>query len=68
MVNIQEVRRVAKDLGIKTGGISKIKIIQSIQLREGNFDCFASALAGECDQLLCKWREDCFAAVKKRSN
>lgn len=66
MVSIQEVRRAARDLGIKTGGISKIKIIHSIQLREGNFDCFASAVTGTCDQWGCKWRDDCFAAARKR--
>jgi len=65
MVNMQEVRQVAKDLGIKTGGVSKLKVIRSIQLREGNFDCFASAVTGECDQLGCRWRDDCFQAARK---
>jgi hypothetical protein len=65
MVNMQEVRRVAKDLGLKTGGISKMKIIHSIQRREGNFDCFASAVTGECDQPMCRWREDCFVSARK---
>ena len=64
-MNMQEVRNVAKDFGIKTGGKSKLKLIHAIQLTEGNFNCFASAVNGECDQMLCKWREDCFAAAKK---
>lgn len=63
-MNMQEIRSVAKDYGIKTGGMSKLKLIRSIQLNEGNFDCFASAIDGECDQLQCKWREDCFSAAK----
>ncbi|WP_197722165.1 SAP domain-containing protein [Sulfuriflexus mobilis] len=65
MMNMQEIRSVAKDFGIKTGRMSKVQLIQTIQLNEGNFNCFASAVDGECDQSQCKWREDCFAAAKK---
>lgn len=65
-MNMQEVRRVAKVMGIKTGGISKMKIIRNIQLVEGNFDCFASAVTGECDQSMCRWREDCFSVARKK--
>ncbi|NNG13746.1 MAG: SAP domain-containing protein [Gammaproteobacteria bacterium] len=64
-MNMQEIRSVAKDFGIKSGGMSKLKLIHSIQLSEGNFNCFASAVDGECDQSQCKWRKDCFAAAKK---
>lgn len=64
-MNIQDVRIRAKDFGIKTARMSKQQLIQSIQLAEGNFSCFASATAGECDQLSCSWRDDCFAAARK---
>ena len=64
-MNMQEIRGVAKEFGIKTGRMSKLDLIHTIQLREGNFNCFASATNGECDQSFCKWRDDCFAAAKK---
>ncbi|MFW2439669.1 MAG: SAP domain-containing protein [Arenicellales bacterium] len=64
-MNMQEVRSVAKGLGIKTSRMSKVNLVRSIQLSEGNFSCFASPLNGECDQLNCMWRDDCFAAAKK---
>jgi hypothetical protein len=64
-MNMQEIRGIAKDFGIKTSRMSKQKLIQTIQLSEGNFDCFASAQDGECDQMKCIWRDDCFAAAKK---
>ena len=65
-MNIQEIRDRAKDFGIKTSRMKKIKLIQQIQLSEGNFDCFASATEGECDQINCSWRDDCFAAAKQQ--
>lgn len=64
-MNMQNIRERAKDFGIKTGRMTKVKLIQTIQLAEGNFSCFASAVDNECDQLNCIWREDCFAAAKK---
>jgi len=64
-MNMQEIREKAKSFGIKTSRMSKVKLVQAIQLSEGNFNCFASALDGECNQLACIWREDCFAAAKK---
>ena len=65
-MNMQEIRVIAKDYGIKTSRMSKEQLIQSIQTTEGNFSCFASAVDGECDQLECLWRDDCFSVAKKR--
>ena len=64
-MNMQEIRGIAKDLGIKTSKITKVNLVRSIQLSEGNFDCFATASSGECDQLNCLWRKDCLSLAKK---
>lgn len=64
-MNMQEIRGLAKEFGIKTSRMTKVNLVRSIQLAEGNFSCFASAVDGECDQVGCSWREDCFAAAKK---
>ena len=64
-MNMQEVREVAKNFGIKTSRMSKAELIKSIQLSEGNFGCFSSAVNGECDQIACIWRDDCFTSAKK---
>jgi len=64
-MNMQEIRVLAKDMGIKSARMSKVSLIQTIQLTEGNFSCFASASNGECDQLQCLWRDDCFMSAKK---
>ncbi len=62
---MQEIRDRAKDFNINASRMSKLKLIQTIQLTEGNFSCFASAMEGECDQTNCLWRDDCFTAAKK---
>ena len=64
-MNMQEIRVLAKDMGIKSARMSKVNLVQTIQRTEGNFSCFASALNGECDQQQCLWCDDCFAAAKK---
>ena len=64
-MNIQEIRVKAKDFGIKTSRLNKMNLIRAIQLSEGNFNCYASAENGECDQQSCIWRNDCFTAAKK---
>lgn len=67
-MNMQEIRDIAKEHGIKTSRMSKMQLIHTIQHSEGNFDCFATAMDGNCDQLGCVWREDCFAMAKKLYN
>lgn len=63
-MKIDDVRLIALGMGIKPGKLSKADLIRSIQLGEGNFDCFSSATQGECDQTGCRWREDCFLSTR----
>jgi hypothetical protein len=62
-MNMQELHVIAKSHGIRPEYMYKIELIRSIQLAEGNFDCFATAKEGRCDQLDCRWREDCFESA-----
>lgn len=64
-MKLEEVRTIARSHSIKPGNISKTALIRMIQTAEGNFDCYASAYSGECDQASCSWREDCFDAATK---
>ena len=61
-MKMDEIRSIAKSHGINPGKFTKAELIKYIQTDEGNFDCFASACSGECDQAGCLWREDCFNA------
>jgi hypothetical protein len=64
-MKMDEVRSIAKSHSIKPAHLSKAELIKTIQSEEGNFDCFATAYSGECDQFGCRWREDCFAAARE---
>ncbi len=64
-MNMQEIRAIAKSRKIDPTGLAKIDIIHKLQREEGNFDCFATAYDGICNQLTCMWREDCFDASRE---
>lgn len=64
-MNMQEVRSIAKTRSIDVAGLNKMEIIHKVQRQEGNFDCFATAYNGVCDQLGCAWRKDCFEASRE---
>lgn len=67
-MNMQDIRSIAKEYGLKTGKLTKVNLVRTIQLTEGNFDCFATASAGECDQTGCLWRDDCLTLAKKTAS
>lgn len=63
-MNLHEIREIARIRGLKPRNLNKRELIRSIQLNEGNFDCFATAHGGYCDQDGCLWRKDCYSASK----
>jgi hypothetical protein len=62
---MQEIRQLAREKGAKIGNMTKVNAIRMIQMTEGNFDCFAKADAGKCDQGDCMFREDCLKIASK---
>ena len=60
-MRMDEVRKKAKELGLKTARMKKEDLIRAVQVAEGNFPCFGTA-AGFCDQALCCWIEDCLGS------
>ncbi len=65
-MQIQQIRTIAKENGIKAGKATKANLIRKIQQVEGNYACFATAANGECDQMGCLWREDCLNTAKRQ--
>ena len=64
-MNMQQIRGIARDHGLKPSRLGKLDLIHAIQEAEGNFACYATATDGYCDRLDCRWRDDCFRAAKK---
>ena len=55
----QELKGIAKKLGVKTEKLNKGELIRAIQSEEGNIPCFGTGKVTECGQASCLWREDC---------
>jgi hypothetical protein len=60
-MKFSEVRDMAKRMGIKTGGLTKTKLIRSIQEAESNIPCFGTDRVETCNESACLWREDCLS-------
>ena len=58
-MKVDEIRTTAKEMGIKVARMKKADLIRSIQIAEGNNDCYGKAVDNRCDQTACLWREDC---------
>lgn len=65
-MKMSELLGIAKKYGIRADVLSKRDLIRNIQITEGNFDCYASAYDGFCDQKDCSWRQDCFESSHQK--
>jgi hypothetical protein len=59
IMNIIQVKEVAKERGVKPGKLKKEELIRTIQLTEGNPQCYNTQFSHLCGQEGCLWREDC---------
>ncbi|WP_198265124.1 SAP domain-containing protein [sulfur-oxidizing endosymbiont of Gigantopelta aegis] len=66
-MKMQEIRKIAKKNGLRSGKLNKTLLVKHIQISEGNFDCFSSASNDYCDQSNCIWKEDCFNLARKKA-
>jgi len=67
-MNMQQIRTIARSINLKPGKMPKATLIRNIQTSEGNFDCFASAASGYCDQGGCIWRDDCLSLSQQKTD
>lgn len=63
-MNLAEIKKMAQKMGVPTNA-PKSEMIKSIQRKEGNFDCFGTAIDDYCDQYSCLWRSDCLKPSKQ---
>jgi len=43
---------------------ARIEEVRALQRNEGNFDCFATASGGYCDQAGCLFRSECMSLAR----
>jgi len=55
----QEIQKIAKGMGIKSFGLTKVDLIRKIQEMEGNISCFGTDRVAWCGEERCLWRPDC---------
>jgi tRNA U34 2-thiouridine synthase MnmA/TrmU len=65
-MNVNDIREIARQKGIKPAKMKKSELIRAIQQDEGNPECFSTGLKEECGQLTCLWRDDCDCAGRCR--
>lgn len=58
-MNMQELKAIAKERGVKSASLKKTLLIQTLQAVEGNEQCFGTGKAAECGQSECLWKADC---------
>jgi hypothetical protein len=56
---LQEVRTIARKMGINTRNVTLTELIRAIQKAEGNTDCYMTAQFLTCGQVNCCWRDVC---------
>lgn len=58
-MNFNELRKLAKRMGIRAYRMKKPDIILSIQRAENNIECFGTQRVEYCSEHVCLWRTDC---------
>ena len=65
-MNLNDIKKIAKDMSIATRGMKKIDLIRSIQRAENNIDCYGTDRVENCHEDACLWRSDCLSISYKK--
>ena len=58
-MEFNEIRKMAKTMGINTYRMKKANLIRAIQRAENNAECYGTEWVEKCHQDVCSWRENC---------
>lgn len=61
-MKLEEVRKIARQKGVKAAKLKKGEIIRAIQMAEGYSPCFE--MQKSCSQNRCLWKTACPAEVE----
>lgn len=56
---MNEVKKIAKKMGISAHRVNKKDLVRTIQQTEGFDTCYRTGVQA-CPEKSCSWREDCF--------
>jgi len=62
-----DIRNMAKGMGINSYGTKKKELIQAIQRGENNINCYGTVRVNDCNENNCLWREDCLSDLQNES-
>ena len=60
-MHFNNIRKMAKNMGINTYRMKKIDAIHAIQQAENNIECYGTERVAYCNEHTCLWRSDCIA-------
>ncbi|MBF0266511.1 MAG: SAP domain-containing protein [Gammaproteobacteria bacterium] len=63
-MKMDDIKKIAKDMGLKIAKLKKNDLVRMIQEAEENIPCFATPAVTSCGQDSCLWRDDCIKANK----
>ena len=58
-MRLNDIKKIASKLNIKTSGEKKSDLILSIQDAEGNIPCYRTERRLTCPESDCLWEKDC---------
>lgn len=61
-MTFNEIKRMAKGMGINTYRMKKTDLVRGIQQSESNIECYGTERVGYCNEHECLWRNDCLSA------
>ena len=60
-MRFQEIREIAKNMGVGTYRMKKTDLVRTIQREENNIECYGTERVYICQEEACLWRSDCMA-------
>ena len=67
-MKFNEIRNMAKGMGINTYGMKKTDVVRAIQREENNIDCYGTQRVDICNEEACLWRNDCISLNRIKNN
>jgi hypothetical protein len=58
-MTFNEIRRMAKGMGVNTYRMKKTDLVRGIQQAESAIECYGTERVDFCNEHECLWRKDC---------